>query len=112
MMALRGHDAKDVRYLETDDEGRVFPVERIINASSLTLTTSQELLNRLENLVNKLQLDYSKLVGQAYDEANNMSGGITGLQTRLQAKAPHALYVWCHAHRRLLFYLYLVLNQE
>ncbi|CAF1432948.1 unnamed protein product, partial [Didymodactylos carnosus] len=88
-----------VRYLETDDEGRVFPVERIINASSLTRTTSQELLNRVENLVNKLQLDYSKLVGQAYDGANNMFGGITGLQTRLQAKAPHALYVWCHAHR-------------
>ncbi|CAF1031204.1 unnamed protein product [Didymodactylos carnosus] len=65
-----------VRYLETNDEGRVFPVE-----------------------LNKLQLDYSTLVGQAYDGANNMSGGITGLQARLHAKAPHALYVWCRAHR-------------
>jgi len=46
------------------------------------------------------------LIGQSYDGASNMRGNYKGLQARITNDCPHALFIWCHAHR-----LNLVLKQ-
>ena len=48
----------------------------------------------------KLDLDYkSSLVGLGFDGASVMSGGISGVQKRIQDKAHFAYYVHCYGHR-------------
>lgn len=48
----------------------------------------------------KLGLDYkSSLIGLGFDGASVMSGGISGVQKRIQEKAPFAYYVHCYGHR-------------
>ncbi|XP_015378254.1 PREDICTED: zinc finger MYM-type protein 1-like [Diuraphis noxia] len=39
------------------------------------------------------------LVGQSYDDAANMRGNYNGLQSLIKEINPHAIYVWCWAHR-------------
>jgi hypothetical protein len=51
--------------------------------------------------------DITKLRGQGYDGAANMSGSYTGVQTRIREVAPDARYVHCANHR-----LNLVLNDS
>ena len=47
----------------------------------------------------KLDLDYkSSLVGLEFDRASVMSGGISGVQKRIQ-KSPFAYYLHCYGHR-------------
>ncbi|XP_011171898.1 zinc finger MYM-type protein 1-like [Solenopsis invicta] len=44
-------------------------------------------------------LDMKKLRGQCYDGASNVSGKISGLQTRIRKEEPRAVFVHCNAHR-------------
>jgi len=49
-----------------------------------------------------MRLDYrSKLIGQGYDGASVMSGKQKGVAILIQAEAPLASYLHCHAHRLL-----------
>ena len=43
-------------------------------------------------------LDPSKMRGQAYDGASNMSGKIRGAAARIQSQYPLALYTHCASH--------------
>lgn len=45
-----------------------------------------------------LNLDTTKLRGQGYDGAANMSGKFRGVQARIQEKFPQALYTHCSSH--------------
>jgi len=49
-------------------------------------------------LIDSLGVDISSLRGQSYDNASNMSGIYTGLQSRIWKLSPLALYVPCVAH--------------
>jgi hypothetical protein len=40
-----------------------------------------------------------KLTGQTYDGASVMAGELNGLQTKIKAIAPQALFTHCFAHR-------------
>ena len=44
------------------------------------------------------QSDPSLLVSQGYDGASVMSGSCTGVQQRIKAHAPNAIYLHCYAH--------------
>lgn len=46
----------------------------------------------------KYKLDPSSLVSQGYDGASVMSGSCTGVQQRIKAHAPNAIYIHCYAH--------------
>lgn len=43
-------------------------------------------------------LPVSKVVGMGFDGAATFSGGKTGVQSRIKAHAPHAIFVHCHCH--------------
>lgn len=55
----------------------------------------------LFEVVNKTIIDYdgiNKIVGQTYDGAPVMSGGVRGLQAKIKEKFPEALFVHCYSH--------------
>ena len=47
-------------------------------------------------------LDPSKMHGQAYDGASNMSGKISGAAAGIQSQYPLALYTHCASHCLIL----------
>ena len=61
-------------------------------------TTGENLFNLVLNKLQKFGLDISKLVGQCYDGAANMSGCKKGLGSRVREVSPLAIYVHCYAH--------------
>ena len=46
----------------------------------------------------RLGLDLSDCCGQAYDGTANMSGRLSGVQARISADYPNALYIHCFCH--------------
>lgn len=97
---------------ETPDSGRLEQVSiccRIVSKKLIVKeyflgfyntkgTTADELLNVVKGVFLRLELDFSKLRGQCYDGASNMSGRKNGLQTKIQQIEERALYVHCNAH--------------
>ena len=66
-----------------------------VKAESLTADSlSQYILKTLEDC----NLDPSLMVSQGYDGASVMSGTCSGVQQRIKAVAPKAIYVHCYAH--------------
>jgi len=60
--------------------------------------TSKGDRNIILDVLLRLGLEVTNLVGQAYDGASAMSSHITGLQERIREKASMANYVHCNAH--------------
>lgn len=61
-------------------------------------TKSDALFNCLMDVLRRFDLPVENLRGQCYDGAKNMSGHISGLQTRVREQEDRALYVHCRAH--------------
>ena len=59
--------------------------------------TGQALADKMINFVRN-NLDPSKMRGQAYDGASNMSGKIRGAAARIQSQYPLAFYTHCASH--------------
>lgn len=86
-----------VRYVD-DTNGKV--MERLIALKESPLTTGAVLAEVFDNVFKQYNIEWKKyLVGQFYDGAANMSGQYNGLQAKIIEQNPHALYVWCSAHR-------------
>ena len=62
-------------------------------------TKSEALFNKLKEILNKLNLSLSNVVGQCYDGAANMSGCKKGLSTLVLKENKKALYQHCAGHR-------------
>lgn len=60
--------------------------------------TAEGLSNLILNTLGEYQLDCNLLVSQGYDGASVMSGRCSGVQQRIQRKAPQAIYIHCYAH--------------
>jgi zinc finger MYM-type protein 1 len=74
--------------------------ERFIGFAKTATTSGKDLFEILEPAIKELGLSFSSLlVGQGYDGASNMSGQFKGLASRVQSKAPQAIYVHCLCHR-------------
>lgn len=65
---------------------------------STSSTKTETLFQIVQDVFLRLNLPLTKLRGQCYDGAANVSGKITGLQRRLREIEPRALYVHCNAH--------------
>lgn len=61
-------------------------------------TKAETLFKLITGFLENEELKINNLRGQCYDGASNMSGEISGLQTRIQELKPRALYVHCSAH--------------
>ena len=62
-------------------------------------TNAPALLDLLKRATTSLHLEISKLVGECFDGASNMSGEHAGLSALMKGVAPLSLYVHCCAHR-------------
>lgn len=65
---------------------------------STTSTKSKTIFDIVKDVLARFDLPISKVRGQCYDGAANMSGKISGLQQRIQEEEPRALFVHCNAH--------------
>ena len=82
-----------VRYL------REFRIEeRLLAILKVDDTCAASLFDSLTSTLEQHGLDVSKLRGQCYDGAKNVSGDHTGLQRRVREISPSAIFTHCYAH--------------
>ncbi|XP_054746312.1 uncharacterized protein LOC129250738 [Anastrepha obliqua] len=67
--------------------------EHFISFFSTSDTKAKTLFDLVEEIFQKYNLPLSKVRGQCYDGASNVSGNISGLQTRILEKESRALWV-------------------
>ena len=73
--------------------------ETCIGLYQASNTTSEGLHDLVQDVLTRSQLHISNLRGQCYDGAANMAGAISGLQARVKAEEPRAVFIHCTAHR-------------
>ena len=61
-------------------------------------TTAETLTLLIKDAMCRFGLDLSDCRGQAYDGAANMRGRLSGVQARISADYPKALYIHCFCH--------------
>ena len=61
-------------------------------------TTAETLTIIIKDALLRFGLEFSDCRGQAYDGASNMSGRMSGVQARISAENPKAIYVHCLNH--------------
>lgn len=83
-----------LRYVDMQGD----PVERFIKFIPIHGHSAQHLQEVILNLIESLSIDLRYCRGQSYDNASNMSGKYSGLQTRLRKDFPLIEYVPCSAH--------------
>ena len=73
--------------------------ETCIGLYHASSTSSEALFELVQDVLRRTQLQITNLRGQCYDGAANMAGAISGLQARLKAEEPRAVFIHCTAHR-------------
>ena len=71
--------------------------EDLVSSWNVSGLTGQALADKMMGFVSN-NLDPSKMRGQAYDGASNMSGKIRGAAARIQSQYPLAFYTHCASH--------------
>jgi hypothetical protein len=84
-----------IRYVTDDLQIHEEPIGFYSTAKSDAATLSSIIVDVLL----RVNLDISYVIGQAYDGASTMSGQYAGVQALIKEKAPMAAYVHCYAHR-------------
>ena len=84
-----------VRYV--DKKGCV--IESFIGIERVGSTTAISLKQAIDDLFSRHELSISRLRGQGYDGASNMSGEFNGLKTLILKENSSAHYVHCFAHQ-------------
>ena len=72
--------------------------ERLIDVECTDSTNAEALFQILLKGLSKVGLTTDKLVGQCYDGASNMRGIHAGVQAKVKAIQPRAIYCHCYAH--------------
>ncbi|CAI0479229.1 unnamed protein product [Linum tenue] len=84
-----------LRYV--NDEGYV--MERLLGIAHISDTKALTLKMEIESILVRNGLSLSRIRGQGYDGASNMSGEINGLKALILAENSSAYYVHCFAHQ-------------
>ena len=79
-----------------DDELSVH--EEFIGLYIVPSITSLMLFSVIDDILARMNLSFSKIRGQCYDGASNMSGSRSGVAKLVQDKEPRALYTHCYGH--------------
>ena len=72
--------------------------ERLIGLVFAEHTDAASLKELLVTTINGFGLSLEQLRGQCFDGARNMCGIYNGVQAKVRAEQPKALYVHCYAH--------------
>ena len=83
-----------LRYVDTD----YVIQERLVDIEHTDSTDAESLVQILLSSLLKVGLTTEKLIGQCYDGASNMRGAIAGVQAKVKAIQPKAIYTHCYAH--------------
>ena len=87
-----------VRYwLEDGESSRV--TEEFLTFNRCEDMTAETMFKNVTSLLDDIGIDLKTCVSQVYDGASVMSGHLRGLQARIRAVAPNAIYIHCFAHR-------------
>lgn len=73
-------------------------LEYFVGFYSTANTKAEALFSFVKDVLLRFGLPLSKLRGQCYDGAANVSGKISGLQQRIREEEPRALFIHCNAH--------------
>lgn len=71
--------------------------ERFLGFVDVENTTSKNLYGAIKEYFQRIGVDISRLRGQAFDGAANMSGKFNAVAAKFREE-PGALYIHCHAH--------------
>ncbi|KAF2884279.1 hypothetical protein ILUMI_21900, partial [Ignelater luminosus] len=72
--------------------------ELFVGFYETTNTDASNLFNIVKVVILRFHLSFKECRGQCYDGASNMSGSVTGIQTRVKEVEPPAVFVHCLAH--------------
>lgn len=81
------------RYMEHDT-----PVERFVKFLPNQGHKAQEMFEGLKKFLEDNDIDIQNCRGQSYDNASAMSGRYNGLQAKVAAENPHAVWIPCFGH--------------
>ncbi|KAL5559209.1 hypothetical protein UlMin_035420 [Ulmus minor] len=76
-----------------------YVIESFIGIEHVANTTAVSLKTAIDKLFSKHGLSISRLRGQGYDGASNMSGEFNGLKTIIMKENECAFFVYCFAHQ-------------
>ncbi|KAI0516273.1 hypothetical protein KFK09_008945 [Dendrobium nobile] len=85
-------------------------VERFLGIIHVAKTTARTLKKSIEELLSTYGLSISKLRGQGYDGASNMSGEFNGLKALFLNENNAAHYIHCFSHQLQLALVYVAKN--
>lgn len=74
------------------------PVERFLQFTPISSHKAADLEETVINILNETHIDLDNCRGQCYDNASEMSGAFTGLQTRIRDQNKYAIYIPCTGH--------------
>ena len=81
-------------YIRFVHEGEI--CEKFIGFMETASTTGQSLFELIKTTLQSNSLDLSKIVGQGYDGASNMSSSRVGVSGLMRNEAPRAIYIHCY----------------
>ena len=74
------------------------PEEHFIEILPLKKANAESIYSTLVEYCREKKIQLGRLIGMGFDGASTFSGDKTGVQRRLKALSPHALFVHCHCH--------------
>ena len=83
-----------IRFVDSSNEIR----EEFLTFSKVQRITGESLATEIQQILQSKGLDMAMIRGQGYDGASNMASKISGVQARVKAVTPLAVYVHCSSH--------------
>ena len=83
-----------VRFVNKENEVR----EEFLGFIKVERMDAKTIANALMTKLKSYRMDMNNLVGQGYDGASVMSSGRNGVQAKVAAQCPNAVYVHCRSH--------------
>ena len=72
--------------------------EEFLSFSKVPRITGEVLAQEIKDVLQSKGLELEKIRGQGYDGASSMSSAACGVQARIKAVSPKAVYVHCNSH--------------
>jgi hypothetical protein len=72
--------------------------EKLLALVDCHSSTGKAMYERVEEILQSLNIDIKKCVSDSTDGAANMSGQYNGFTTWLEQSSPEHIHVWCYAH--------------